>query len=182
MKKLLIAFAMFAASLSVPSSAQQVSTVVGVDLARYTGKWYEIARFPNRFQDDCIANVTAQYDKRPDGEIDVTNRCLEAGGKIDEAIGRGRVADGGDNAKLKVRFVPDWLSWIPYVWADYWIIDLDPAYTLAAVGGPSREYLWILSRTPTVAEASYEELVNRVTAQGFDTSKLVKTRQDSAPK
>ncbi|MFC7288845.1 lipocalin family protein [Herminiimonas glaciei] len=182
MKKLLVATALFAACLSAPSWAQQVSTVVSVDLARYTGKWYEIARFPNRFQDDCIANVTAQYDKRADGDIDVTNRCLQAGGKIDEAVGRARVDDSGTNAKLKVRFVPDWLGWIPYVWADYWIIDLDPAYTLAAVGGPTRDYLWVLSRTPIVPEAEYEALVNRVTAQGFDTAKLVKTRQDSAGK
>ncbi len=182
MKKLLITTALLAACLTAPSWAQQVSTVVSVDLARYTGKWYEIARFPNRFQDDCIANVTAQYVKRADGDIDVTNRCLQAGGKIDEAVGRARVDDTGTNAKLKVRFAPDWLSWIPYVWADYWIIDLDADYTLAAVGGPSRDYLWVLSRTPTVPEAAYEALVNRVTAQGFDTAKLVKTRQDSAGK
>ncbi|MNR90683.1 Outer membrane lipoprotein Blc precursor [compost metagenome] len=182
MKKLLISVALFAASLSAPSWAQQVSTVVNVDLARYVGKWYEIARFPNSFQEDCLGNVTAQYDKRADGDIDVTNRCLQAGGKIDEAVGRGRVGEGGSSAKLKVRFAPDWLSWIPYVWADYWIIDLDPAYTLAAVAGPSRDYLWVLSRTPSVPEATYEALVNRVTAQGFDTSKLVKTRQDEAAK
>jgi apolipoprotein D and lipocalin family protein len=174
----LVAATLIAAAFSNASSAQQVQAVAKVDLNRYAGKWFEIARFPNRFQDDCIANVTAQYDKRADGEIDVINRCKQADGRIDEAIGRGRIDDAVSNAKLKVRFAPDWLGWLPFVWADYWIVDLADDYSVAAVGGPSRDYLWILSRTPTMSVTAYEALVNRLTAQGFDTSKLIKTRQE----
>lgn len=177
-----VVVAVLLATLGSISWAQQVRTVASVDLERYAGKWYEIARFPNRFQDDCVANVTAQYSKRADGEIDVINRCKEADGKTVEAIGRGRIAEAGNNTRLKVNFAPDWLGWIPFIWADYWIIDLDADYSLAAVGSPTRDYLWILSRTPTIPDATYEAIVNRVTTQGFDTAKLVKTRQEQAEK
>jgi apolipoprotein D and lipocalin family protein len=178
LKPYLIAFTLTFTGLINTSWAQQVQPVAKVELNRYVGKWFEIARFPNRFQEDCVANVTAQYDKRTDGEIDVTNRCKEADGKIDEAIGRARIEDAASNAKLKVRFAPDWLDWLPFLWADYWIVDLADDYSFVAVGGPSREYLWILSRTPTMSVTTYEALVNRLTVQGFDTSKLIKTKQE----
>ncbi len=178
MKKLFILVALACGSFSGFVWGQEVRPVAQVDLARYVGKWYEIARFPNGFQKDCVANVSAQYNKREDGEIDVINRCRESDGRQEEAIGRARVADKVSNAKLKVRFAPDWLSWLSFVWADYWIIDLASDYSIAAVGEASREYLWILARTPTIADSEYEAAVNRITAQGFDTSKLVKTRQD----
>ena len=178
LKPHLCAMLLIATTWSGMSWAQNVQPVTKVELNRYLGKWYEIARFPNRFQEDCVANVTAQYDKRADGDIAVTNRCKEADGKIDEAIGHGRVEDTTSNAKLKVTFVPEWLNWMPFVWADYWIVDLADDYSVAAVGGPSRDYLWILSRTPTMPAPAYEALVNRLTVQGFDTSKLVKTKQE----
>lgn len=178
MKRLLMVGVMLAGLVGFPALAQDVKAVAKVDLARYVGTWYEVARFPNRFQDQCTGNVTAQYRKREDGDIDVINRCKQKDGSTDEAIGRARVADAVTNARLKVRFAPDWLGWIPFVWADYWVIDLADDYSYAAVGEPSRDYLWILSRTPTLPEATYEAIVNRVTAQGFDTAKLVKTRQE----
>lgn len=158
--------------------AQTVQTVGHVDLKRYVGTWYEIARFPNRFQKDCVANVTAQYAERADGQIDVTNQCDEVDGEKDKANGVARITDPSSNAKLEVRFAPDWLAWLPFVWANYWIVDLADDYSYAAVGEPSREYLWILSRKPTLDTAAYDALVNRLTAQGFDTAKLVKTRQN----
>jgi apolipoprotein D and lipocalin family protein len=159
------------------ASSQTVQTAKYVDLKRYVGTWYEIARFPNRFQKDCVANVTAHYVARPDGQIDVVNRCDKAGGEKDEAAGRARIADPATNAKLEVRFAPDWLGWLPFVWADYWILELPDDYSYVAIGEPSREYLWILSRKPGLDDATYDDLVNRLTAQGFDTAKLVKTRQ-----
>lgn len=182
MKKLLVLTALVLAGFSNLAVSQEVRTVANVDLTRYVGTWYEIARFPNRFQKDCAANVTAQYSKRADGNIDVINRCKEADGKIDQATGVARVVNPQTNAKLKVSFAPDWLNWVSFIWGDYWIIDLAPDYSLAAVGDPSRDYLWVLSRTPGIADADYEALVNRVTAQGFDTSRLVKTVQEKAAK
>jgi apolipoprotein D and lipocalin family protein len=160
------------------SQAQEVKTVAAVDLQRYAGKWYEIARFPNRFQKDCIADTSAEYRARTDGNIDVINRCKTSSGS-DEAKGEARIVAGSNNSKLQVRFAPSWLSWLPMVWGDYWIMELDPQYTLVTVGTPSRDYLWILSRTPTVNEEQYENAVDNATKQGFDTSRLVKTRQQA---
>ena len=168
-----------AVMLSTPSvQAQQVTTVASVDLSRYVGTWYEIARFPNRFQTQCRTNVRAIYRARTDGAIDVTNSCVIDGGKTDQAEGLARIIAGSNNAKLQVRFAPAWLSWLPQVWGDYWIIDLTPDYSVVTVGTPARDYLWILARTPELSTAQYETAVNNATRQGFDTSKLIKTVQE----
>lgn len=99
-------------------------------------------------------------------------------GKLTKAEGRARRAEAkGPNSKLKVRFAPSFLSWLPVVWGDYWIIDLAPDYSYAVVGSPDRKYLWVLSRTPQLAETTYEQITRRVAAQGFETSRLVKTSQ-----
>lgn len=171
-----MASALWLASGAWTAQAQEVKTVATVDLQRYAGKWYEIAKLPNRFQKDCVGDTTAQYRAGEAGEIIVTNRCKTATGQ-DEAEGSARVVPGSHNSKLQVRFAPAWLSWLPMVWGDYWIMDLDAQYTLATVGSPSRDYLWILSRTPTISDEQYENAVNNATRQGFDTSRLVKTRQ-----
>jgi apolipoprotein D and lipocalin family protein len=164
--------------VAVAAFAQDPQTVSHVDLARYIGKWYEIARFPNKYESLCVANVTADYTMRADGNLDVVNRCEKANDEMEEAVGRARIVNSETNAKLQVRFAPSWLSWLPFVWADYWIIDLVPDYSVAAVGDPGRDYLWVLSRTPHLPDAVYEEVVNRITAQGYDTARLVKTKQD----
>jgi apolipoprotein D and lipocalin family protein len=150
-----------------------LEVVPSVDLARYAGKWYEIARLPNRFQRDCAGNVTATYTLRPDGKITVLNECRTAGGRRKSARGTARVADArGPNTKLKVTFF-----W-PFS-GNYWIIDLDPKYRWAVVGEPGRDYLWILSREPQLDTELYEQIVERAEQRGFDTGKLLKTRQAS---
>ncbi|MGS0741748.1 lipocalin family protein [Glaciimonas sp. GG7] len=155
-----------------------VSPVASVDLARYVGLWYEIARLPNRFQKDCASNVTAQYTSREDGNIDVVNRCKKSDGQLSEAVGVARVTDKVSHAKLKVRFAPEWMAGLPFVWGHYWVLDLAPDYSYAVVGGPERDYLWVLSRTPDLPEAIYQAAIAKVAAQGFDISKLVKTKQE----
>lgn len=152
-----------------------------VDLARYAGQWYEIARFPNRFQKRCAGEVTAQYTLQPSGKISVLNRCrLGNGGQI-EAEGVARVAGKGQpNSILKVRFAPAFLSFIPQVWGDYQIIALSPDYTYALVGDPAREYLWILSRSRQMDDTTYNQLVDEARAQDFDVSRLQKTRQSGS--
>jgi apolipoprotein D and lipocalin family protein len=178
-----MAMAMIITAACMPTMVQaqdavvQVVTVPAVDLQRYAGKWYEIARFPNSFQKKCLANVSAQYRARDDGAIDVINRCTVEGNVVEQADGLARVIPGSNNSKLEVRFAPSWLSWFPLVWGDYWIIDLDSDYSVVTIGTPSRDYLWILSRTPDLSTAQYEAAVNHATRQGFDTSKLVKTVQ-----
>jgi apolipoprotein D and lipocalin family protein len=150
-----------------------LSVAPAVDLKRYAGKWYEIARLPNRFQRDCASNTTATYTLRPDGKITVLNECRTAGGRLKAAKGTARVADAkGPNTKLKVTFF-----W-PFS-GNYWIIDLDPEYKWAVVGEPGRDYLWILSREPRLDASLYRQLVERSKQRGFDTEKLLKTRQTS---
>lgn len=160
------------------SSTQGVQTVSSVSLERYVGKWYEVARYPNKFQTKCIGDVTAEYQKRDDGRIDVINRCRKADRTFEQAIGLARIVDTATNAKLKVRFAPAWLSWLPMVWGDYWIIALAPDYSYAVVGEPGREYLWVLSRTPNMSEESYQSALKQAAAQGFDVSKLQRTKQE----
>jgi apolipoprotein D and lipocalin family protein len=133
-----------------------VRTVPSVNLDRYLGDWFEIARFPNRFQDDCVSDVTASYARRADGRLDVVNRCRVSDGGLKEATGVARVVDGKTSARLKVRFAPAVLSWLPFVWGDYWIIGLAEDYTWAVVGSPDRAYLWVLSRSPGMTSATFE--------------------------
>ncbi len=150
--------------------------VPDLDLQRYAGTWYEVARLPNRFQERCTGEVTATYELREDGTVTVINRCMQASGKWTEVEGRARKAErDGPNSKLEVRFAPRWLGWLPFVWADYWVLYLSPDYDLAIVGGPSREYLWFLSRTPTVGEKTMQELKQRAAEQGYDVKDLVRS-------
>ena len=151
--------------------AAELTVVPSVDLQRYAGKWYEIARFPNRFQRACVSDVSATYSLRPDGKVTVLNQCVTAKGELKAATGTARVAGKGQpNTKLKVTFF-----W-PFS-GDYWIVDLDSDYRWALVGEPKREYLWVLSRTPQLPEIVYDQLIARAKDQGFDVSRLVKTSQ-----
>jgi len=152
-----------------------VTTVAAVDLTRYEGQWFEVARFENRFQRQCVGDVRATYTRRSDGRIDVLNTCRTTSGSMTSVLGEARVVDTASNAKLEVRFAPSWLSFLPMVWGDYWVIGLDPSYRWAVVGEPSREYLWILSRTPTLDTATYDHAVAMARAVGFDVQRLVKT-------
>jgi apolipoprotein D and lipocalin family protein len=167
------------ASNVIAGELSPVTTVEQVDLNRYCGTWYEIARLPNRFQRDCAGNTTAEYSMMPDGRIQVINRCGKADGSVITAMGIARKKDrDGSNAKLEVRFAPSWLGWLPMVWGSYWIIDLAPDYSYASVGDPSRKYLWILSRTKSLDPAIREAVIHRLKITGFDTDKLIYTRQE----
>jgi apolipoprotein D and lipocalin family protein len=157
------------------SSAQATSTspltaVDNVDLRRYAGKWYEIARYPNRFQRNCQSDTTAIYTLRDDGKVRVVNACREKNGKVTTARGTAKVVDKKTNAKLKVTFF-----WPFY--GDYWVIGLSPDYQYAIVGEPSRKYLWILSRTPSMEEATYQKVLRLVETLGYQPGKLQKTNQ-----
>jgi len=162
-----------AAASAQPAAALQ--SIPGLDAKRYVGLWYEIAKLPNRFQRKCVSDTSADYGLMPDGGLRVVNRCRLENGQMDQAIGVARQVGGETSAKLKVRFAPAWLSIVPFVWGDYWVVDLDDSYELAAVSEPKREYLWILSRSPTVDESRFAALLGRLTAMGLDVSKLEKT-------
>jgi len=164
--------------LMIPIHGQDqelVRTVAAVDLDRYLGDWFEIARFPNRFQRNCVSDVRASYSRRADGRIDVINKCRTEDGGVIEAHGLGRVVDSRTFAKLKVRFAPAVLSFLPFVWGDYWILGLADDYSWAVVGSPDREYLWLLARTPVIDADRFVSALAAARANGFNVEHLMDT-------
>lgn len=170
----LLVFVMMVGGLSgCPTTTEKLklpplAAVPTVDLSRYLGTWYEIASFPQSFQAGCTA-TTANYSLRDNGEVEVVNRCMK---NAEESVARGRarIVDTTTNAKLEVSFFG------PF-WGDYWVIDLGPDYEFAVVGNPSRDYLWILSRTAAMAPEVYEGILTRLKQQNYDVSRLTKTPQ-----
>lgn len=158
-----------------PATDMPVKTVPAVNVDRYLGEWHEVARFPNRFQTKCAGDVRATYARRTDGRIDILNRCRQQDGSQAEAHGVARIEDAKTNAKLKVRFAPAALSWLPLVWGDYWIIGLAGDYSWAVVGSPDRKYLWILARTPALDDATYAKAAQTARDNGFDAARLQRT-------
>ena len=176
----------FLAILSLPAavsnaqeqSAQPLEVVPTVDLNRYVGLWYEIARLPNGFQKQCAGDVMATYTLLDNGRIKVVNRCRKENGEIDEAEGEAKLSgDDAPKSKLKVRFAPAFLSFLPFVWGDYWIIALAPDYSYAVIGEPARKYLWVLSKTPAMNDSTLNTLLDQIKAKGYDLTGLVRTNQ-----
>ena len=160
------------AAVALEGRKADLEVVQSVDLTRYAGRWYEIARLPNSFQKKCVDTVSANYTLRSDGKIEVVNQCRKASGEFTTAKGKAKIVDKQTNAKLKVTFF-----WPFY--GDYWILDLGPDYEYAVVGEPDRKYLWILSRSQQMDEALYQELLQKMAGKGFDTQKMVRTSQQS---
>lgn len=158
---------------SASESKAPLPTVASVDLNRYIGRWYEIARTDNRFERSCAGDVTATYGLLEDGQVSVLNECRRKDGSTERAHGKAKIADRQTNAKLRVTFF-----WPFY--GDYWIIELDKDYRYAVVGEPDRKYLWILSRSAEMDDATYQRLVKRIAELGYDASKVMRTPQPSA--
>ena len=159
---------MVLAGMAAVDRKGELAVVDAVDLSRYAGRWYEIARLPNRFEKKCADSVTATYTLRSDGKIDVVNRCRKANGEYTTARGKAKIVDKKTNAKLKVTFF-----WPFY--GDYWILDFGPNYEYAVVGAPNRDYLWILSRTPQLDEELYQRLLREMATRGFATDRMIRT-------
>ena len=155
----------------VQDSSPPLNVVSYVHLSRYTGTWYEIARYPHKFQKGCIES-RATYTLRDDGKLSVLNECFEDSdrSKIRSAKGKAWIVDSITNAKLKVSFF-----W-PFS-GDYWIIDLGRDYEYAVIGHPDRKYLWILSRTQVMHKSVYEGILNRLQEQHYDISRLIRTQK-----
>jgi apolipoprotein D and lipocalin family protein len=153
------------------ANRQPLTTVSHVDLGKYSGQWYEVARYPNWFQRNCVGEVTATYRALPDGSIEVVNSCRDKSGRMDTVKGKAVVVPDSENAKLKVRFFGPFSG-------DYWVIGLDEkSYSWAVVGHPSRRYLWILSRSKAMRPSDYEKAITIAKNKGYDLSRLIKTRQ-----
>ncbi len=148
-------------------------TATSVDLARYAGTWYEIARLPMWFQRHCV-DSKAIYTTRPDGTVGVHNECVTDTGGLDQIEGVATVVDPKTNARLTVVFD----NFFARLFGssregNYWILDLDPDYRISMVGTPDRRFLWILSRTPHIDDATYQRLVERARQLGFPVSNLI---------
>jgi apolipoprotein D and lipocalin family protein len=160
----------------------RVEAVPSVDLARYAGRWYEIARLPNRFQAKCTCCVTATYTILPDGRVSVVNECRTVDGALTRAEGVARLADpGGPASRLKVRFAPAFLSFLSIVWGDYWVLDLPDDYSHALVGSPDRKYLWVLAREAALPDETWARVVEVARRQGYDVGRMVRTPQQPTP-
>lgn len=166
-----VLLSIFSFLITTITMAQTLQTVPYVDLKKYSGKWYEIASFPQRFQKDCNS-TTAKYTLTDEGYVIVENRCNKdsVNGKQSSIKGKAFVDKNSGNAKLKVQFF-----W-PFK-GKYWIIDLAEDYSYAVVGHPNKKYLWILSRTATMNENTYQQIISRIKEKGFDISKIKLTKQ-----
>lgn len=170
-------FALILISCSGMKSSLPLQTVATVDLVRYAGTWYEIARLPMWFQRHCL-DSKAIYTIRPDGQIGVHNECVTDAGGLDQAEGIATVVDTTTNAKLAVTFDNFFARLVgPSREGNYWILDLDPDYQTALVGTPDRRYLWILSRTPQLDEIAYQRLVAKARQLGFPVSDLIQSKR-----
>lgn len=151
---------------SIPISAQ-----ADLNLQRYLGKWYEIARFPNRFEKGCVG-VTAEYSMRDDGKVRVLNTCRQGAldGEVTQAEGQASVVGPG---KLSVTFVP----WLPFAKGDYWVLYVDKNYSLAVVGEPKGKTGWVLARTPKISKSAYAKALKILEQNGYDTSKIMLVKQ-----
>ena len=166
---LLLALAAPAASAADPAPLQAVPEL---DLQRYSGTWNEIARLPMYFERHCVGEITATYVPLESGRVQVRNACTRDDGTRMQSVGMAR-RPGSEPGKLQVRFAPAWLSFLPMVWADYWVIALDPDYQWALVGEPDREYLWILARAPALDAGTFDMLKARARELGYSLEELI---------
>jgi apolipoprotein D and lipocalin family protein len=159
------------------AAVKPLQSIASLEVPRYMGTWYQVALYPNSFQKQCVSDTTATYSTNADGTVKVLNRCMLADGKFETAEGQARpIGKLQDNtlapAKLQVRFAPAWLSWLPFVWGNYWVISLPSDYRYVVISEPKREYLWVLSRTPSLSAADDALIRVQLTGQGFDLQKI----------
>ena len=148
-------------------------TISHLDLTRYLGRWFEIARLPMRHEPANATDITATYSLDEQGAIRVQNH-MRLDGEVEESIGQARPVDES-NSKLEVTFLPAGLRWIPFTKGDYWVLKLDDAYSVSLVGSPDRKYLWLLARHPHLDEATRNHYLACAQAQGYDLSGLIHT-------
>lgn len=155
-----------------PEGSLPNQPVSELELNRYVGQWHEIAHLPMFFQRKCLDQITATYTLRGNGRLDVRNACRSVDGDQKVSQGIAKPVPGKAGA-LKVRFAPVWLAWLPWVWGDYWVLEVDSNYRWAVVGSPRRKYLWILSREPSMPTAQFQALIARARQRGYPVELLL---------
>lgn len=156
--------------------SDEVITVEHVELPRYLGTWYEIARKPMWAEDREARDVTATYELKDNGRVRVLNTCLNDEGEVEQSEGEALPLDT-TNAKLSVSFMPKALRWVPFTQGDYWIMRLEPGYNIALVGTPNRKYLWLLARDAQLDESTVRDWLHYAAEDGFDISDIIRPSQ-----
>ena len=165
-----------AATTMVYAQAKPLHVADKVELDKYLGVWYEIARKPMSFQNQCDSNVTATYTFNENGNVLVDNRCTMKDGQQSHAIGEAFVQNAPFNTKLKVSFLPEAIRWLPAGRGDYWILKIDENYQTVLVGEPSRKYMWVLSRDPHPDPRVVNEYLDYAKSVGYDLKNLIRTK------
>lgn len=155
---------------------QDPTTVPTLDIDRYLGTWYEIARLPMRHEPADYTDISATYSLQADGKVRVENRALDGKGNPQHSVGEATAVPGSGNAKLQVTFLPEGLRWIPFTKGDYWVLRIDEDYRTALVGGPDRKYLWLLSRATELDANIRDDFLATAQANGYDLADLIHTR------
>ncbi len=165
-----------ATTTMVYAQAKPLHVADKVELDKYLGVWYEIARKPMSFQNQCDNNVTATYTFNENGNVLVDNRCTMKDGQQSHAIGEAFVQNAPFNTKLKVSFLPEAIRWLPAGRGDYWILKIDENYQTVLVGEPSRKYMWVLSRDPHPDPRVVNEYLDYAKSVGYDLKNLIRTK------
>ena len=165
------------AATMVYAKDQPLKTVDKVELDRYLGVWYEVARKPLYFQKKCDKNVTATYTLNENGNVNVDNRCYSQDGKLEQSVGEAFIQNAPYNSKLKVSFLPSAIRWMPFGRGDYWVLKIDEDYQTVLVGEPGRKYMWVLSRTSQPNEQVVKEYLDYAKSVGYDLSDVINTKQ-----
>lgn len=148
-------------------------TVSNLEVERYMGLWHQVALIPNRFQDHCVSNTTAEYSLMEQGTIKVLNRCLDSNGKNDSAEGIARFVKQGEPSKLEVSFV-NVFGWQLF-WGDYWVLDIGKDYEYAVIGTPDRKYGWILARDKSLTDAQWNKVNHTLKTNDYMIERFVRS-------
>lgn len=159
------------------AQTKPLHVVEKVELDKYLGVWYEVARKPMYFQNKCDRDVSATYTLNENGNIGVDNRCYARDGKLNQSSGEAFVQNAPFNSKLKVSFLPESIRWLPVGRGDYWILKIADDYQTVLVGEPKRKYMWVLSRSAQPDPAVVKEYLDYAQSVGFDLSDIIHTKQ-----
>ena len=155
------------------SNANTIKPITNFDVNKYLGKWYEIARLPNRFEKKCIVPIMANYsiNTEKQNEIIVVNQCNTIQNRMKSATGVAYFDSLTNVGKLKVTFLPKLLRWIPFSYGDYNVLFTD--YNVSMVSSSNHKYLWILSRSTELKKDNLNKILMMAKDQGFDIDKLI---------
>ncbi len=167
------------AAVMAKNAKKALASAAHVDLDRFVGSWFEVARLPDRQDKDCLSDARVTYARTDDG-LRLLSLCRRENGTIKRSTGRAKLVDDATQSRFKISYSHSAFDALPFVWSDYTIIDVADDYSSAIVGAADRKHLWFLSRQPTVTDAAHQDFMNKARAQGFDTSALVYTRQTPA--